>query len=233
MKSFLKSAALIAFAAGAPGAHAASADVSVDPAQTWFGYTAVFDLPADGGAFRFSEFHGADTAKLPGGFSGPVAWLEPSRMGVFQGDTANPFFDFWWKADGSGGYGANKTVLNQLYVQDDSLAGNTVRFSGRALADTLTGPYTAFAFIADTVGDDYTLHARQTVPLVAGEAFSVSLEVAPDHHVGYGIELFGPASPDASLGSLGAVAVSAVPEPSTWLLMAMGGFGLIALRRRR
>lgn len=232
MKHCLKSASLLAFAALLPAAHAATVDVFVDPAQAWWGYAAVYDLPADGGAFKFSEFYAADTAKLPGGFAGPVAWLAPSRIGVFQGDTQNQYFDFWWKADGNGGYSANKTVENQLYVQNDSLAGHTVHFSGRALTDTLTGPYTGYAFITETFGDYYALTAHQRTPLVAGENFSVSLALAPGHHVAYGIMVSGPSSPDASLGTLGAVSVSAVPEPSTWLLMAIGGFGLIALRRR-
>ena len=161
MKHCLKSASLFAFAALFPAAHAATLDVFVDPAQTWWGYAAVYDLPADGGGFKFSEFYEADTAKLPGAFAGPVAWLAPSRIGVFQGDTQNPHFSFWWKADASGGYSANKIVENQLYVQNDSLAGNTLRFSGRTLTDTLTRPYTAYAFIAETLGDYYELTARQ------------------------------------------------------------------------
>jgi len=233
MTHCLKSASLLAFAALLPAAHAATLDVFVDPAQTWWGYVAVFDLPGDGGALRLSEFYGADTARLPGGFAGPVASLAPSRIGVFEGDTQNPYFGDWWKADGNGGYSANKIVEGYLYVQDDSLAGNTVRFSGRVLSNTLTGPYTAYAVIADTVGDNYAGYAQaRSTPLVAGETFTVSLDVALGHHVGYGIVVSGPGSPDASLGSLGAVAVSAVPEPSTWLLMAIGGFGLAALRRR-
>ncbi len=74
----------------------------------------------------------------------------------------------------------------------------------------------------------------------AGEAFKVTLAIGAGigHHAQYwrcpgrGFEVRGPNVRSAGVASLGWVTVSAVPEPATLLLMAVGALGL-ALRQRR
>lgn len=233
MNASAKLAALLALSWFAAGALAITSPVGVDPGRTWLAYAAYFKLPAQGGDFVFSEYFGEDTAQLQGGFTGDVATLAPNRRGVHVVDTGNPFFDFWWAPDGNGGYTANMSALSQFYAQDDSLAGTTVQFSGQVLSNSLAAPHTANAIVVETVGENYALVGRSQVPLVAGQAFQVSRDIAAGHHVGYGIEVWGPASPDASLGSLGSVSVIMVPEPSAMLLMSLGVLGLMAAQRRR
>lgn len=229
-----KPAALLALSLMAVAAQASTSFVSVDSARTWLGYAAYFDLPSQGGNYRFAEFfEAARTAELPGGFAGNVATLAPNRRGAFVGDTGNPFFNDWWVSDGNGGFTTNKYVLNQFYVQDDSLAGSTVHFSGQVLANSLAPGYTAYAFIVETTGEFYALVAKTRRLLTSAGSFQLSADTTAGNHLAYGIEVWGPGAPDASLGSLGSVSISAVPEPSAMLLMALGVLALLARRRSR
>ena len=42
-----------------------------------------------------------------------------------------------------GGFASNKTVQDGFYIQDDTLAGNDIAFSGFAVANTLSAPASA------------------------------------------------------------------------------------------
>ena len=106
---------------------AAAVTVGVDSGATWLGFMNVFNLPADGGAFAFNGSWG--TADLNASFAGPLLTLTPNTS-IDRDVPADPF---WWKGDGS----ANKNMFASMYVQDNTLAGQTVTFTGRVLANSL------------------------------------------------------------------------------------------------
>ena len=101
---------------------------------------------------------------------------------------------------------------------------------------TASAPYGAStrAFVVDTFGPGYDLSAVRYTPLVPGQAFSVNLTVPAGHHAAYGIEVVGPNAHASALDRLGAVQVTAIPEPSRMALVLAGLLALdMRLRRRR
>ncbi len=198
----------------------AQTSVTVDPGVSWIAYMNVFELPANGGGYVFGQVWGA--ADLNASFSGATLTLTPNTSisrDVPLSDT------FWWQANGSG----NKTMDANMYVQDDTLAGQTVIFTGLVLQNSLVSPYTSTAFIKDFVAD-YSSFTTTTAVLAPGE-FSISLATAAGHHIQYGFETIGPNARLDEVAGLGFVQVTAVPEPSVAGLILAGLAGAI-LRRR-
>jgi hypothetical protein len=204
------------------GAVSTQADVTVgvNPGSPWIGFMNVFALPADGGGYVFGS--GWATADLNATFSGPVLTLTPNTS--ISRDV--PLTDtFWWKGDGSG----NKNMDANMYVQDDSLAGQTVTFTGLVLGNSLVTPYTSTIFIKDFV-PDYSAFTTATVPVAPG-IFSISLATAAGHHIQYGFETIGPNAQLATVGSLGFAQITVVPEPSL-LALLLGVIPCLAIRKR-
>jgi hypothetical protein len=77
------------------------------------------------------------------------------------------------------------------YVENNNIAGQYITFSGICLSNTLTGNASSVAFIKDFT-PNYGANTPVTVPLVPGQAFSVSLQAAPGDHIQYGFETQGP-----------------------------------------
>ena len=200
----------------------ADVTVGVDPVASWIGFMNVFNLPADGGGFVFNGVWG--TADLNASFSGPVATLTPNTS--ISRDV--PLTDtFWWKPSGEG----NKNMDANFYVQDDSLAGQTVTFTGVVLANTLVAPYTSTIFIKDFDGA-FNLTASSTMAVTPG-LFSINLATTAGHHIQYGFETIGPNARLDEVAGFGLVEVTAVPEPSTAVLLVGGILGGLTLRRFR
>ena len=122
---------------GAATAYSQTTNVYVDPSYTWVGYMNVFDLPANGGAYEFGQSWG--TGALPALFNGTQLTLSPNVNNYNASDS------YWVNTDGSG----NKSCDASFYVQDNTLAGQTVTFSGYCLTNTLVSPYTCTVFIKD------------------------------------------------------------------------------------
>ena len=193
--------------------------VGVDPAKTWNGYMNVFDL---GGGYLWGSGWGA--ADLTAVFSGSALTLGPNV------NCYNPADPYWVNPDGSG----NKRMNANFYVEDTSLVGQTINFSGLTLANTLVSPYTSQAFIKVLdPGAGWATVAQVYVPLVGGEAFSLSLTVGatPGLVPQYGFVTDGLVANPATVASLGSVQI-AVPEPSSLALLGLGALAMIWRRRQ-
>ncbi|HRX86559.1 MAG TPA: hypothetical protein P5572_16170 [Phycisphaerae bacterium] len=215
-------AALLAVAVPAQ----ATVTVTVDPGLTWIGYMNVFNLPApDGdGAFVFGQPWGV--ADLTAVFSGPTLSLGAAPI--------NDPNEFWYVGTGNpGGPGVpgNKSMDANMYVEDDTLVGETVTFQGVVTSNTLDSEYTSVAFIKD-FAPDYSTFNVATFPLAPGP-FSVSLATDPTsgRHVQFGFETVGRNVWPTDAASKGYVNVIA-PEPTT-LVLCLSCVGVVALRRRR
>jgi hypothetical protein len=196
-----------------------AASVSVDPSKTWLSYMNVFDHPDQGGGYLWGNPWGA--ADLPAAFSGTSLTLGPNV------NTYNPSDSYWVRPDGTG----NKQLSANFYVEDASLAGSTVTFSGDVLANTLVSPYTAVAFVKEfTPG--YAPVGQANSQLVGGSPFSVGYTSSPGNIVQYGFEIFGLNANPETVASLGLVEIAIVPEPAALSLFLMGLAGLVVLRRK-
>jgi hypothetical protein len=202
---------------------AAAVTVGVDPGAPWLGFMNVSELPSNGGAYVFGQSWGV--ADLTATFSGGILTLGPNSV--------NDPSPFWYTPSGGPGAMGNKNMDANMYVQvdDGSLSGQSVTFTGNVLSNTLISPYTSVAFIKD-FAPDFSSSVSTTVPLSPG-VFSVTLSTipVPGRHVQYGFETIGPDVWVTDRDPIGTVQV--VPEPASLTLICLGLFGAgIALRRR-
>ena len=189
--------------------------VSVNTSGNWVGYMNVFELPANGGAYQFGSSWG--TADLDATVVGTNVVLTPNT----SIDRDKPADTYWW-VGGAGG-APNKNMDASYYVQDDTLAGQTVTFMGTCISNSLVTPYTSVAFIKDFM-PDYSSSTSTTVPMVEGTPFSISMATTPGHHIQYGFETIGPDARIATVASLGQVIVTGpggtkvgIDSSKTWL----------------
>jgi hypothetical protein len=94
-----------------------------------------------------------------------------------------------------------------FYVEDNSLAGQTVTFNGVCLSNTLASGYNSTAFIK-VFAPDYSSNYGQTASLVTGQPFSVVLTCDPGSHVQYGFETQGIDASPTNLPNLGKVVLA-------------------------
>jgi hypothetical protein len=185
-------------------ASAQTTNVYVDPSATWIGYMNGFTLPENGLAFEFGAVW--PTADLDAGFTGAIASFSPNT----SEDRDNPTNPQFWNSDGS----PNIYMDANFYVENDSLAGNTVTFSGYCWTNTLVDPYdtNVTAFIKDFVSD-YSSYTSITTNLTGG-FFSVTLTTAPGDHIQYGFEMLGPDARITNAAANGSVIISSNPPPA-------------------
>jgi PEP-CTERM motif len=234
--------ALVALTAWCTTAGAGVTDITIDAALPWNGFINVYQLPttagADRGGYVFGQFLGTNLAALPASILGDTVTMAPNgTFGVDPGDTSNPFWADWWAPDSSGGLAANKVIEANLYVDTGlggpPLAGETVRWSGIASASSLAAPYVAYAFIREFTNGYGATPDEVSVPLVAGQAFWLEKATASTSPVQFGFAFVGPNADAQSVGRLGSITISAVPEPSTLALALLGVLGIAAWSRRR
>src|SRR5262245_40553414 len=142
----------------------AAVTVGVDPGAPYQGFMNVFELPSHGGAYVFGSSWGV--ADLTASFSGPVLTLGPNSI--------NDPSSFWYTPSGGPGAMGNKNMDANMYVQvdDGSLSGQSVTFTGTVLSNTLISPYTSVAFIKD-FAPDFSSSISATAPLSPG-VFSIT-----------------------------------------------------------
>ncbi|NNF06465.1 MAG: hypothetical protein HKN21_06870 [Candidatus Eisenbacteria bacterium] len=203
------------------GTAQADINVTIDPADFTFGYMIVYNLPADGGAYQFEG--GWGFSDLVATFSGSDLTLSPNTIGDPN--------EYWYKCVGSavppncGGPGApgNKCMeaIGHAQIDDGSLSGDNVIFSGEVLANSFTQAHTVTAFIRDFAPDFSSFNETQ-LPLNAIGPFSLSLATIadPTRHVQYGFITKGENVWVTDTGPFGSMTIGPVgptpTEDTTW-----------------
>jgi hypothetical protein len=175
--------------------------VVVDASAEIIGYANVFETPANGGAFVFGDSWGVPDLKTVVNPGDNTITLQPNFN--TYGDGSDPF----WVDQGTGE--GNKVFEGNTFVEDVSLAGEALTFSGGVQANTLDAGYTVVAFIK-VFNVDFSVLKEETSALVAGQNFSVVFtDVAPeDVTVQYGFKVIGVNANPADEGALGSVVVT-------------------------
>lgn len=179
------------------------------------------NYPGDGG----SGASGWGVSDLPAVFSGNTLTLSPNVNTYAPGNT------YWVNPDGTGANQMDGAVYDEttgLYV------GTSLTFTFDVQANTLATGYSADAFIKD-FGPGYAYNGEQTVNLTPG-IDSVTYALTgnnPGEIVQFGFELIGPDANPATVGALGSVEITPVPEPSSFALAGLGALGFFGMLRRR
>jgi hypothetical protein len=216
-----RSAACALFASAAAIPAQAQVTLTVDPGATWSGYMNVFDL---GNNFIFGSVWG--TADLRANFVGPNLLLEVNTIG-----DPDPF---WYIGGGGPGAPGNKIMNANFYQQaTDTWSGQMVTFTGEVLSNSFTSAHTAIAFIKD-FAPDFSSFNVTTVALTPG-VFSINLNTDPGvgRHVQVGFEVTGVNVWATDTAPFGFAEVTAIPEPSSFgVIAALAALFVVARRRR-
>lgn len=188
----------IAFLLSIPTMNAQNA-VTADPSAEFLGFANVFNTPADGGEFVFGSGWGVPDLQTIVDVDASTITLQPN----FNTYADNPGDDFWINPTTMLG---NKVFEGNTFVEDATLAGSELTFSGGVVSNTLDPSYVAVAFIK-VFNADFSVLKEETTPLVGGQNFEVTFTnvEAADAIVQYGWKITGlNANPDeeAALGSI-------------------------------
>ena len=192
------------------GVHSFSGDCSsaivlnFDPAANYIGYANVFETPANGGGFVFGSPWGVPDLKTVVDPTASVT-LQPN----FNTYDDNPTDPFW--VDQGTGLG-NKDFEGNTYVDDPTLAGNELVWTGFVQVNDLDPSYAAEAFIK-VFNANFSVLKIETAPLVEGEFFEVNYtNVEPDDtFVQYGWYVKGLNASSANEAALGTVVIGTGP----------------------
>jgi len=180
---------------------APSTTIFFDPTAPYIGYANVFETPANGGGFVFGGGWGVPDLKTvidATPVTGSVT-LQPNF------NTWNPADPFW--VDPVTGLG-NKDFEGNTYVDDPSLAGQNLTWTGFVISNTIDPGYQAEAFIK-VFNANFSVLKIETAPLIEGEFFEVVYtDVAPeDTFVQYGWYIKGLNADPANEAALGSVVI--------------------------
>ena len=192
MKSFLKKSLLAGLTAivllGTAVLGYSQTTVVPNPHQPWIGYMNVFGLntnnnSANYGAYQFGQAWGIFDLRATNDTATATNYLELTPcVNVW-----NPTNTYWVNANGT----PNKWMDASYYVENNNIAGQYITFSGICLSNNLSGNANSVAFIKDFT-PNYGAFTPVTVPLVAGQPFSISLQTTAGDHIQYGFETQGP-----------------------------------------
>jgi len=179
---------------------AAQNSVSVDASGNWLGYANIFD-PATGD-YIFGEPWGIQDIQTIVDAGAGTLTLQPN----FNTYADNPTDPFW--VDQTTGLGA-KIFEGNSYIEDNSLAGVELTFSGNINSNTLDAAYDAVAFIK-VFNANYSVLKQATVPLTGANFEVVFTDVNPaeDAVVQYGFQIIGLNANPEEEAALGNVVVS-------------------------
>jgi Secretion system C-terminal sorting domain len=172
--------------------------VTVDAGAAIVGYANVFETPANGEAFVFGEAWGVPDLKTVLDATANTITLQPNFSAW---DESDPF----WVDGGVG----NKFFEGNTYVEDNSLVGSELTFTGGVLSNDLDSEYEAMAFIK-VFNADFSVLKIETAPLIAGSNFSITYtDVEPeDTTVQYGFFVYGRNANPEDEAALGSIVVS-------------------------
>lgn len=140
--------------------------VTVSGSSNWVGYANVFQT--DGTTYEFGSAWALADLKSVVNVPTNTITLYPNFNTYVAGDA------YW--ANGALG---NKIFEGNTFVENASLAGQTLTFNGNVTSNTLAAGYTAIAFIKGlNPNTGYSADVNLSVPLVAGQPFSVSTGTA-------------------------------------------------------
>ncbi|MFT3785434.1 MAG: PEP-CTERM sorting domain-containing protein [Tepidisphaeraceae bacterium] len=207
--------ALLASSAGAVTYNLSPTPVVPEGNVGWIGYMNVFEIDANGGGYLWGSSWG--TADLPAAFTGNTLTIGANYIG----DPAS----YWYTPSGGPGATGNKKMDANFYVEDNTLTGQTVTFTGEVLSSTLVAGYTSVAFIKD-FAPDYSSFNIVTAPMTTMGVFSITLATTndPARHVQFGFETIGACAWVTDAPSKGYVTVTSAP--SVWSNTAGGDWGV-------
>lgn len=174
--------------------------VNVDASAEIVGYANVFELPANGGGFVFGEPWGVPDLKSVVDAGANTITLQPNFNA--WGDGTDPFW-----VDQATGEG-NKIFEANTYVEDNSLVGEELTFTGGVSSNTIDAAYAVVAFIK-VFNSDFSVLKEETVALEEGTNFTVTYTnvEADDAVVQYGFKVTGVVADPANEAALGSVVV--------------------------
>lgn len=180
---------------------APSTTIFFDPTAAYVGFANVFETPANGGGFVFNGGWGVpdlQTVVDPTPVTGTVT-LQPNF------NTWNPSDPFW--VDPATGLG-NKDFEGNTFVEDNTLVGQNLTWTGFVISNTIDPAYEHVAFIK-VFNANFSVLKMVTAPLVEGEFFEVVYtDVEPeDAVVQYGWYVKGLNADPANEAALGSVII--------------------------
>jgi len=173
--------------------------VTVATSQSWNGYVNAFNVSDNGYAFGFP--YGA--ADLRATATATSMTLEPNIL-IWTAEATNAD----WFDQGAATQTANKYIEASSYIEDNTLAGSDLTFTGNVSVSDLGSEYTVVAFVkALDPNAGYATVVNNTADISSTGDFTTSAtaaELAAGYIIQYGFSVTGPlADPaDTTLGSV-------------------------------
>jgi len=182
--------------------------VTVATSQTWNGYVNAFNLD-DSYAFGFS--YGA--ADLRATATTTSMTLEPN-IAIWTAEATNA----GWFDQGAATQTANKYIEASSYIEDNTLAGSDLTFTGNVSVSDLGSGYTVVAFVkALDPNNGYATVVNNTADISSTGDFTASAtaaELAAGYIIQYGFAVTGPLADPADT-TLGSVFIGVEAPPAT------------------
>lgn len=195
-----------------------------DSSANWFAFMNVFEL--DGVTPAFSSPWGVADLN--------VSFDDGAGTMTFGPNTIGDPDPYWYQGGGGPGAPGNKVMEANLYqqVDDGSLSGQTVTFSGNVASFSLTSAHEAIVFIRD-FANDFSSFTETTADIDASGAFSIDHATDGDitRHVQWGVQVKGVNVWATDTAPFGTAVFNTIPAPGAMALLGLGG--LVASRRRR
>jgi hypothetical protein len=212
----------------------------------WVGYMNVFNnVGGTQGSYVFGQGWGVPDLKSTLDAGASTLTLQPNYNTYFNSLSGSDGDRAFWTDSTDGGVtpgpNGNKWMEANTFIEsnDGSLTGGTLTFSYNITDFTLSGDFLPEAFIKvldPNAGFATVLNERVTI--TGTGSFDVLADLSSfgvGDIVQYGFTVNGINANPVNEVANGSIVVEAVPEPSTYALLAIGaaGFGAHLIRRRR